>query len=78
VPHTADAPHPRHGTWPAGRVVVRKLVSRWSLAGVPVVALHIASQGRYSPIPHLLAHAAGLIEKRVVTPLIPFVRSDAE
>ncbi|HEV3093748.1 MAG TPA: hypothetical protein VGY30_04450 [Solirubrobacteraceae bacterium] len=47
------------------------------VAGVPVVALHIASQGRYSPIPHLLAHAAGLIEKRVITPLIPFVRSDA-
>ncbi len=47
------------------------------VAGVPVVALHIASQGRYSPIPHLLAHAAGLIEKRVIAPLIPFVRSDA-
>lgn len=47
-------------------------------AGVPVVALHIASQGRYAPIPHLLTHAAGLIEKRVITPLIPFVRSDAE
>lgn len=40
--------------------------------------LHIASQGRYSPIPHLLAHAAGLIEKRIITPLIPFVRSDAQ
>jgi hypothetical protein len=48
------------------------------VAGVPVVALHIASQGRYAPIPHLLTHAAGLIEKRVITPLIPFVRSDAE
>ncbi len=25
VPHTADAPHPRrHGTWPAGRVVINK------------------------------------------------------
>jgi hypothetical protein len=47
------------------------------VAGVPVVALHIASQGRYAPIPHLLTHAAGLIEKRVITPLIPFVRSDA-
>jgi hypothetical protein len=48
------------------------------VAGVPVVALHVASQGRYAPIPHLLTHAAGLIEKRVITPLIPFVRSDAE
>jgi hypothetical protein len=48
------------------------------VAGVPVVALHIASQGRHAPIPHLLTHAAGLIEKRVITPLIPFVRSDAE
>lgn len=48
------------------------------VAGVPVVALHIASQGRYAPIPHLLTHAAGLVEKRVITPLIPFVRADAE
>jgi hypothetical protein len=48
------------------------------VAGVPLVALHIASQGRYAPIPHLLTHAAGLIEKRIITPLIPFVRSDAE
>jgi hypothetical protein len=48
------------------------------VVGVPVVALHIASQGRYAPIPHLLTHAAGLIEKRVITPLIPFVRSDAQ
>ncbi len=48
------------------------------VAGVPVVAIHIASQGRYAPIPQLLAHAAGLIEKRVITPLLPFVRSDAE
>jgi hypothetical protein len=48
------------------------------IAGVPVVAIHIASQDRYAPIPHLLAHAAGLIEKRVITPLIPFVRADAD
>jgi hypothetical protein len=46
--------------------------------GVPVVAVHIASQGRYAPIPHLFVHAAGLIEKRVTTPLIPFVRADAD
>jgi hypothetical protein len=48
------------------------------IAGVPVVAIHIASQDRYAPIPHLLAYAAGLIEKRVITPLIPFVRADAD
>jgi len=47
------------------------------VAGVPVVALYVASQGRYAPIPELLAHAAGLIEKRVITPLIPFVEPDA-
>lgn len=48
------------------------------VAGVPVVAIRIASQGRYAPIPDLLAHAAGVIEKRAITPLIPFVRPDAE
>ncbi len=48
------------------------------VAGVPVVAIRIASQGRYAPIPELLAHAAGVIEKRAITPLLPFVRADAD
>lgn len=48
------------------------------IAGVPIVAIHVASQGRYAPIPNFFEHAVSLIEKRVVNPLIPFVRADAD
>ncbi len=48
------------------------------VAGVPVVALYIASQERYAPIPDLLAHVVAFIEKRLIVPLLSFVRSDAD
>jgi hypothetical protein len=38
----------------------------------------VASQGRYAPIPELLTHSVGFIEKRLITPLIPFIRPDAD
>lgn len=48
------------------------------VAGVPVLSIRIASQGRYAPIPEFFAHAAGVIEKRAIMPLLPFVRTDAD
>jgi hypothetical protein len=38
----------------------------------------IASQGRYVPVPELLTPAVGFIEKRLITPLIPFVWPEAD
>lgn len=46
--------------------------------GVPVVAIHIPSEDRYVPIPHFLVNASKLIEQRVIAPLIPHVRADAD
>lgn len=44
------------------------------IEGVPLVAIKIASQERYAPIPLRLAYAASFIEKRAIMPLIPYVQ----
>jgi hypothetical protein len=48
------------------------------IAGVPVVAMHIPSEGRYVPIPQFFVNASNLIEQRIITPLLPHVRADAD
>jgi hypothetical protein len=48
------------------------------ITGVPVVAIHIPSEGRYVPIPQFFVNAVNVIEQLIITPLIPFVRPDAD
>jgi hypothetical protein len=48
------------------------------ITGVPVVAIHIPSEGRYVPIPQFFVNAANVIEQLIITPLIPFVQPDAD
>lgn len=47
------------------------------ITGVPVVAIHIPSEGRYVPIPQFFVNTANVIEQLIITPLIPFVQPDA-
>lgn len=43
------------------------------IEGVPIVAIKVGSQQRYAPIPGLLEHAARIVEKHAIEPLIPYV-----
>jgi hypothetical protein len=48
------------------------------ITGVPVVAIHIPSEGRYVPIPQFFVNVVNVIEQLIITLLIPFVRPDAD
>jgi hypothetical protein len=43
------------------------------IEGTPLIAIKIASQGRYVTIPDFLIHAAHFIENRAIMPLLPYV-----
>jgi hypothetical protein len=43
------------------------------IEGTPLIAIKIASQGRYATIPDLLIHGAHFIENRAIMPLLPYV-----